>query len=276
MQGALSRLNQATMTEWSVEEQVRDLAYLWIETPRRAKDVAASTAYFKENDPGFPVQIDPTGSMAQAFGVSARPAFFLVDKAGRIRYRGPLPEALKLMEWGEALLAEQPGSGVKASALGLSRPKAQQLVTGTTLPNLDGTPKTVWSHRRRCGLVVVFADTTCPFAGEAIGDLARIGKVLKEHEIGIVLVNLGEPQEKVLAFFRERSVGVPVLYDVSEATQKAWQVDFVPTVMLFDSIGVLRYRGKAVWERLGAAAGEVLDLENSESLHFEATGTEYG
>ena len=270
--GSLSRQGLDLMVRWHEESKVKDLAYVRVEV---SKDRQAADAYYAANPPGFPVHRDADGSLALTFDATVRPTFVLVDKFGRVRYRGPLPDELKLLEWGELLVRETADPGPDARVFGVSRSAVRRLLDETRLPDLAGAVGPLQARMGRRGLAAVFVDTRCPFSGEAIADMARVARTLAEHEIGSVLVNLKEPKDTVLGFFGERDPGAPVVYDESAATQEKWQVDFVPTVMLFDAEGTLVHRGRAVWSVLAAAVEEIQSLEPG-SLDFGVVGTEYG
>ncbi len=272
VEGGLSRHGLETMVQWQGDDKVRDLAYLRVEL---SKDRRAADAYYAANPVAFPVYRDPEGAAARAFDATVVPTFILVDKAGRVRYRGPLPDSLKILEWGEALVAEKAGTGADAPLLGLSRPAARKLLDDTRLPDLAGTVKPLRDYMGKRGLVAVFVDTNCPFSGEAIADMGRVARALQDRQVGAVLVNLAEPKDRVRQFFGERQVGAPVLYDEGPATQQAWQVEIAPTVVLFDAQGTLVHRGRAVWSHLAAGVEEMLALEAG-SLDFGVLGTEYG
>ena len=272
VEGSLSRHGLETMVQWQGQDKVRDLAYLRVDV---SKNRRAADAYYAANPPRFPVHRDPEGAAARAFDATVVPTFVLVDRAGRVRYRGPLPDSLKLLEWGEALVAEKAGAGADAPTFGLSRPAARKLLDETRLPDLEGTVKPLHAYMGKRGLAAVFVDTTCPFSGEAIADMARVARALQDRQVGAVLVNVAEPKDRVRRFFGERPAGAPVLYDEGPATQQAWQVDFVPTVMLFDAQGTLVHRDRAVWSRLAAGVEEMLAL-GAGSLEFGVAGTEYG
>jgi len=157
----------------------------------------------------------------------------------------------------------------------VNRSELTQLLDTTRLPDLDGAVKPLRGRMGPAGLMVVFVDTTCPSAAVAINDIPSIAPVLAKRKIPSVLVNLNDAKWVVEQVYAVRKVGVPILYDTGKATQTAWHITSVPTVVLLDSDGALRYRGRAVWADVGAAAEKSLKLAAG-SVAFAAKGTEFG
>lgn len=269
---ALSEAGLDTMMELDGEKEVPELAYVRVEA---STDRDAVKAYFAAKTPGFLVYEDPDSSVARAFDGTVYPSFVLVDKFGHVRYRGPLPEVARLIDWAETLLAETADAGPDAPMFGVSAVAVQKLLDETRLPDLKGTVKPLRDYVGPKGLAAVFVDTNCPFSGEAIKDMARVASTLTRHGTPSLLVNLADPKERVLEFFASRETGTPVVYDVTVNTQKGWTVDSVPTVLLLDAGGNVVYRGKAVWADLALAAEKMLGLEAG-AIDFGVKGTEYG
>ncbi|MBE3071248.1 MAG: TlpA family protein disulfide reductase [Planctomycetes bacterium] len=269
---ALSEAGLDTMIELDREKEIPELAYVRVEA---SEDRDAVKEYFAARTPGFPVYEDPGAAVARAFDGTIYPTFVLVDKFGHVRYRGPLPEVAKLIDWAETLVAETADAGPDAPLFGVSAVAVQTLLDETRLPDLKGAVKPLRDYVGRKGLAAVFVDTTCPFSGEAIKDMGKVASTLALHGTPSLLVNLAEPKDKVLEFFAAREMGMPVLYDVTAVTQKGWKVDGVPTVLLLDAEGNVVYRGKAVWADLAVAAEKMLGLAAG-SIDFGVKGTEYG
>ncbi len=157
----------------------------------------------------------------------------------------------------------------------VSRGELEQLLDTTRLPDLGGAAKPLRSRMGPAGLLVVFVDTTCPSATVAVSNMPSIAPVLARHKIPSVLVNLGNSKWVVERVYAGRKVSIPVLYDTSKATQTAWHITAVPTVVLLDSDGAVCYRGRAVWADVGAAAEKSLKLAAG-SVKFTAEGTQFG
>jgi len=239
------------------------------------KDRAAAEEYFAQKSPGFAVVYDEDGSAAKAFDVTAPATFVLVGKFGRVRYRGDYPGAGALAHWTECLVSETSDSGADAEVFGVVKFDTVKLLEETKLPEVAGPSKSLADYVGRRGLLVVFTDTECPWAGKALGEMPTVCETLLDRGIPSVVVNIGDEEAVVLPFYAKRNAGAPVLYDATRKTQTRWNVRVAPTVMLFARTGKLVYRGNAVWSRLARAAEELLNVKTG-AISFDAEGTEYG
>jgi len=269
---ALSEEGIGRMTALNKDRRIEGLAMARVEGGKQSKE---ADAYFAAKSPGFPVRFDADGSLGRAFDATAWPTYVLVDKFGRIRYRGPWPDEAKLAEWAAALGKETADAGPGAAMFGVAVLDVPKLLDETRLPDLQGAVKPLRQRMGAKGLLAVFVDTKCPFSATAIGEMSSVASVLAKHEVQSVLVNIGEAKAAVEPFYAERQVGMPVLYDAGNATQTAWAVTSVPTVILMDSGGTVAYRGKAVWADVGAATEKSLQLPAG-ALKFTVKGTGFG
>jgi len=238
-------------------------------------DKQAFEAYYSQKKPDFPVWHDPDHALAKTFDATMIPCFVLVDKFGRVRYRGKYPEA-KLVEYVETLQAEtaDPGPGVALFG-GITSVDVPKLLAETKLPDLSGVSRSLKDCQGAGGLLVVFVDTSCPFAGQAVGEVPVVASKLAAHKVPTILVNLGDAEQAVKKYYQDKAVGAPVLYDATKDTQLTWGVDSVPTVLLVDSAGQVAYRGKAVWADVASAAEKTLGLRAG-TLGFSVKGTSFG
>ena len=268
----LSEAGLEKMMQLDRGKEIPDLAYVRVEV---TADKPAADAYYAAKSPGFLVVRDPDSTLGKSFGATVWPSFVLVDKFGHVRYRGPLPDDAKLSDWVDTLQREKTDPGPSAPMLGLTTVDVRRLLDETRLPDLKGAAKPLRQYLGRQGLLVVFVDTNCPFSGEAIGDMPKVAATLAKYDVPSLVVNIGEPETAVQQCYAKRQTGTPVVYDVTTGTQKAWQIDAVPTVVLFGADGGAVYRGKAVWRDLATAAENALKLPAG-SIKFGAKGTEFG
>lgn len=268
----LSQKGLDTLMRLHEEKAIPDLAYARVEA---AKDKTAVDEYYAAAKPGFPVYHDPDTSLAKAFDATIYPRFVLVDKFGRVRYRGSQPDEAKLADWVQALAAETTDPGPDAVQFGISEVAVAKLLDETRLPGLKGAAKPLREYLGPAGMLAVFVDTTCPFSGEAIADMQKVAGTLAGHKVPCILVNIGDPEDAVRQFYGEQDIGAPVVYDTTTATQDTWKVDFVPTTVFFSPDGSVVYRGKAVWANVASAAEKTLNLAAG-TIEFGCKGTEYG
>jgi hypothetical protein len=260
----MNRLNRA--------KEIEDLAYLRVEV---SKDAPAVDRYYKGKSLSFPVYRDPDGAVAGAFDAKVIPLFVLVDKYGHVRYRGPMPDANKLSNYTTTLLAEEADPGPNAPQFGEVRLAIKELLDSTKLPDMQGTVRPMREYMGAKGLLAVFVDTSCPFAGSAVTDMATVTETLRKLQITSLIVNISDPKDDVLAHYGILKTGALFVYDVTRETQQKWQIDSVPTVMLISPDGAAGYRGKATWPKLATAVEQQLKLAPG-SVSFTVQGTEYG
>jgi hypothetical protein len=231
-------------------------------------------AYFKEHPAGFKVAHDD-GTLAKALEATVVPTVVLVDKFARVRYRGKFPEEGKLREWVQALNEEEKDAGPDVALLGVEPVDTAAALRETKLPDLTDAVKPLGSYMGTKGIVVIFADTRCPFAGAALGELPQVAPKLADVGVATVVVNLGDGREVVRKTYEKRQTGTPVLYDVADGTKKNWQIGSVPTVVLMGPDGKQVYRGGAVWKNLTAAIEKSQGLAAG-SVVIDAEGTGMG
>jgi hypothetical protein len=157
----------------------------------------------------------------------------------------------------------------------VSQAGLKQLLDNTRLPDLAGAVKPLRTYMGPAGLLVVFVDTSCPFAIIATGDMPSIAPAFAKRGVRSVLVNITDAKRVVERTYAGGKVAVPVLYDTGKATQAAWCITSVPTVVLMDADGTVGYRGRAVWADLSAAAEKSLKLPAG-SMKFSVQGTGLG
>jgi len=155
---------------------------------------------------------------------------------------------------------------------GASGPDSGALLTTTRLPDLFGAVKPLAAHRGTAGMLLAFVDTKCPFSNVAIRELPKVALVLQPKGISSLLVNIGEPEATVKSAYAS---DVPVVYDTGKMTQKRWNIQSVPTVVLLDSLGAVTFRGGAEWAGVAAAAEKELNL-TAGSVMLEAQSTTQG
>ena len=269
---ALSEAGLNEMMRLAKGNAIDGLAYARVDV---TEDPKAADEYFAAKKPGFLVYRDPNRVMAKAFAATAWPTYVLVDKYGHIRYRGSWPENARLGEWTAALVTETSDPGPSATVFTATVLDIRKLLDETKLPDLAGATKPLRERRGAGGVLLMFADTTCPFSAAAVADLKAVTDTFAKHDVPGVLVNLGDKKDAVETLYAARDLGAAVIFDETKATQKAWDIHAVPTVVLITPDSIVAYRGPAVWKDLGAAAESALKLPAG-SLKFGVKGTEFG
>jgi hypothetical protein len=269
---ALSNAGLDAMIAWHGAKAFPGLSYVRLET---SKDEQAVKDYFAGKAPPFPVVRDSEAVIGKALGAAAFPQFVLVDKFGRARYRGSLPEKAKLGQWTESLTAETADRGPDVALYGGEKLDVPRLLASTKLPDLAGAVKPLGEYRGTSGLMLVFVDTSCPFAGTSIKDMPVVSAVLAGKNIPCVLVNIDDSADTVKTFYKNRKIGAAVVYDITADTKLVWNIQSVPTVVMISADNAIAYSGPAVWADLAAATTKMLGLPEG-AVQFTAKGTGFG
>ena len=250
---------------------VPGLAFLRVE---EAKDAAAVDAYYKDKDLKFPIYRDPNMTMAHAFAATSIPTFVLVDKFGRVRYRGSEPGS-QLGKWVADLQAETADAGPDAAMLGVVTLDGGKLLAATALPDLAGQTIALDGAMGPQGIVLVFVDTTCPFSGQALRDMPTVAPTLASAKINTVVVNIGDSKEAVTNYFGGKNLGAPVIYDPTDATMTRWNIKSAPNIVYIGPDKKIAYNGLAVWADVASAIEKARQLPPG-TIKFTARGTSYG
>jgi len=238
-----------------------------------ASDARAFDEYYRRKSAPFPVVRDPKMEVANALGTTIYPQSALLDKFGRVRYRGAQPAEQDLAGWVKILAAEAKDPGLEAPTFGTTKLDAAPLLATTSLPDLFGDVKPLAALKGKGGILLAFVDTKCPFSNVAIREFPKVASVLKERNVTSLLVNIGESEAAVKKAYVPDA---PVVYDTSKTTQKCWNVQSVPTIVLLDSAGAVAYHGGAAWTAVASATEKMLDLTAGSVLLNEAQSTIQG
>jgi thioredoxin-related protein len=252
-------------------DDVPGLAFLRVE---QAKDAAAVDAYYKGKDLKFPIHRDPDMTMAHAFAATSIPTFVLVDKFGRVRYRGGEPGS-QLGKWVADLQAETADAGPDVAMLGVVTLDGAKLLAATSLPDLGGQIVALDGAMGPEGIVLVFVDTTCPFSGQALRDMPTVAPTLAKANINSVVVNIEGSKEVVTNYFGGKDLGAPVIYDPTDATITRWNIKSAPNIVYIGPDKKIAYNGLAVWADVASAIEKARQLPPG-TIKFTARGTSYG
>jgi peroxiredoxin len=268
----LSGVGLDSMAEWQRRNAIPDLALLRLEpTP----DKQTFDGYYAAKSLGFPVVRDTSLVVANALGTTVYPRFVLLDKFGRVRYRGSQPSEKDLAEWTGKLNSEKADAGPGAPQFGTVELDVPALLAATELPSLDGKVKSLRDYRGKNGLLLLFVDTYCPFSATAAKDVPAVAEALQKRSVPIVVVNIGDPEARVKSFYNAGITGATIVFDTAKTAQDRWNIQFVPTVVLLDADGNLVYSGSPVWEHVTEKVASALNLP-ADSVKTSVQGTPGG
>jgi peroxiredoxin len=261
-----------SMAEWQRRNALPGLAFLRLEP---TADKQTFDSYYSAKTLGFPVVRDTAMAVANALGTTVYPRFALLDKFGRVRYRGSQPSEKDLAEWAGKLNSEKADAGPAAPQFGTVQLDVPALLAATKLPALDGAVKSLRDYRGKNGLLLLFVDTYCPFSAAAAKDIPAVAEALNKRGVPTVLVNIGDPEARTKSFYSQGVTGATVVYDTSKFTQDRWNIQFVPTAVLVDADGNLVYSGSPVWEHVTEKVAAALNLP-ADSVKTGVMGTPGG
>jgi thiol-disulfide isomerase/thioredoxin len=268
----LSGIGLDSMAEWQRRNAVPGLAFLRLEP---TSDEQTFDGYYSTKTLGFPVVRDTAMAVANALGTTVYPRFVLLDKFGRVRYRGSQPAEKDLAEWTGKLNSEKADAGPSAPQFGTVQLDVPALLAETKLPALDGTVKSLRDYRGKNGLLLLFVDTYCPHSAATAKDIPAVAEALNRRDVPIVVVNIGDPEARVKSFYGAGIAGATIVFDTGKTTQDRWNIQYVPTAVLLDAAGNLAYSGSPVWEHVGEKVASALHLP-TDSVKISVRGTPGG
>jgi len=256
---------------WQQREEIPDLHYVRLEISLNAEN---SQAFFAREKLPFPVIFDPDKKLAKALGANVIPRYILIDKFGRIRYQGSIPNSNSLYDWTETLVKAESDPGPEAPLFGVKKLAVEKLIPATALPDLNGKTRNLSAYEGKTGTLLFFVDTKCPFASSAINEVPKIVTELMKREISTVMINIDDPAEQVKQFYRQKELSCPLIFDSSTKTKLLWDIESVPTLILVNPEKKLFYKGPAIWNDMGDCAADMLGLDKP--LKFNAKKIEGG
>jgi peroxiredoxin len=106
-------------------------------------------------------------------------------------------------------------------------------------------------------VIVNFWASWCAPCREELPSMNRARTVLKQKDVAMLAINLGEDREAVNAFIDDFPIDFTVLLDHDGSVGQGWQVTGMPTTFVVNSRGEIVYRivGKREWDSV-----EILEL----------------
>ena len=109
-----------------------------------------------------------------------------------------------------------------------------------TLKNLDGKPVEIGVINNKV-TVINFWATWCPPCREEMPELNKFAAENSDKVI-FVAVNIQEDKRKVGDFMQNNKYTMPVLLDEDGAVAKTFRVSAIPTTVIVDKDGIIKYR----------------------------------
>jgi peroxiredoxin len=118
-----------------------------------------------------------------------------------------------------------------------------------TLPDVDGNAVRLSDFRGKV-VIVNFWATWCPPCRFEMPSLQRAWEKLKDDGGVVIAVHVGGKEDEVWQFMSSYDLSFPIVLDTDSSVIKAWPVKGLPTTLVVDPEGLIRYRaiGGREWD----------------------------
>jgi len=148
--------------------------------------------------------------------------------------RGVFLMAVALLAWGIGCTGDKSTPTLTALA---ERPLAPDF----SLVDMADDLHQLSAYRGRV-VIVNFWATWCPPCREEMPAMQRAWEKLKQEDIAMLAINIGEDEDTIFAFMANYPVEFPLLLDRNSAVIQSWPVQGLPTTFVVDPQGRLAYR----------------------------------
>ncbi|MCB1759589.1 MAG: TlpA family protein disulfide reductase [Gammaproteobacteria bacterium] len=145
------------------------------------------------------------------------------------------------------LILAQPAMGGAPAPAGLTALSGRPSAPAFDLFDIEGRRHRLEAYRGRV-VVVNFWAIWCPPCRAEMPSLQRAWRQLRERDIVLLAVDVGESGERVAAFAAKQALDFPLLLDERAAVFDSWRVPGLPTTFVIDRSGRLAYRASGARE----------------------------
>jgi thiol-disulfide isomerase/thioredoxin len=126
------------------------------------------------------------------------------------------------------------------------------------LPDLAGAPRSLAAWRGQVVLVNFWA-TWCRPCVEEIPGIQRLAEQMRDRPFAVIGVNVAETQRRAAHSVEQMRLAFPVLLDADGMAFRAWGGKALPTSVVIDRQGTLRYLGLGPLEWDGTEAVKAIE-----------------
>jgi len=112
-----------------------------------------------------------------------------------------------------------------------------------TLTDLNNDSVALNSYINKQPVMLFFWASWCPFCLEELRVLSEIYSQLEREELALLVINIGESAAKVDNFAKRNNLHFRVLLDKDAAVSQSFEILGVPTYILVDKKGYIRFAG---------------------------------
>jgi peroxiredoxin len=129
-----------------------------------------------------------------------------------------------------------------------TEPSAGQASEGTSAPDfiledLNANKISLSSFKEKKSLILFFWTVSCPFCRKALPTLEKDYLSLRIQDIEILAIDIGESKSRIGMFLKNYPVSFSILLDKDAEVADIYDLYGVPTYILVDKKGIVRYRG---------------------------------
>ena len=97
--------------------------------------------------------------------------------------------------------------------------------------------------------VILFIwSTWCPYCVRELAYLEKVYADIKKNGVELLAIDSGEPKERVARYLSGRNINFPVLLDIDSRVSYAYNVIGIPTLILVDAEGKIKFQGHGLPE----------------------------
>ncbi len=133
-----------------------------------------------------------------------------------------------------------------AAELGRTSAAAGEKAPDFTLEDLNGSSISLSDFYGKKSVLLICTTTWCRHCVTIIPDLKDIYSKYSNKGLEVIAMYINEPENKVRKFSQKYSLPYVVLLDSDGEVATAYRIRGVPTLMLIDKNGIIKYRGHNV------------------------------
>jgi peroxiredoxin len=132
--------------------------------------------------------------------------------------------------------------------LDIAAPGEGKKAVDFTLADLSGNNLSLSSFFSKKAILLDFSTTWCPHCVNAIPMLKDIYARYKDKGLEVLGVYVNEPKQTVELFVKDKGITYPILLDENSSAANLYGVTGVPTFIMIDKDGIVRYKGHSLSE----------------------------
>ncbi len=128
----------------------------------------------------------------------------------------------------------------------------QELSVGEIAPefqlsSLSGNNVSLSDFKGRPVILFIWS-TWCPYCVRELAYLEKVYADIRKNGLELLAIDSGEPKERVARYLSGRKIDFPVLLDTDSRVSYAYNVIGIPTLILVDTQGKIKFQGHGLPE----------------------------